>query len=33
MLEYDQIDISDGIDIYIKQMHLKSVTFAIIGVF
>ena len=30
MLEYDRIDISEGIDIK-KQMHQMSVTFVIIG--
>ena len=30
MLEYDRIDISEGIDIK-KQMHQKNVKFVIIG--
>ena len=33
MLEYDRTDISEGIDICIKQMHQKSVIFVIIGTF
>ena len=32
MLEYDRIDISEGIDIN-KQVHQKSVIFATIGIF
>ena len=31
MLEYDGIDISEGLDIKKKQMHQKSVTFVITG--
>ena len=34
MLEYGRIDISEGIDINkSKEMHLKSVIVAIIGIF
>ena len=32
MLEYDRIDVSEGIAL-IKQRHQKSVTFVIIGIF
>ena len=32
MLEYDRIDISEGIDV-VKQMHQKSVIFAITDIF
>ena len=31
MLEYDKIDVSEGIDIKKKQMYQKSVIFVIIG--
>ena len=31
MLEYDRIDISEGIDL-IKQMHQKNVIFVFIGI-
>ena len=33
MLEYDRIDISEGIDIDKKKTNKKSVIFAIIGIF
>ena len=33
MLEYDRIDVSDGIDVNKRQMNQKSVIFVIIGIF
>ena len=33
MLEYDRIDISEGIGVNKRQMHQKSVIFVIIGIF
>ena len=32
MLEYDRIDISEGIALLIKQMHQNNVTYVIIGI-